>query len=134
MMVFGAIALALVILVLVITMMLRRQLREKYAVLWLIIGLAVLVLGLFPQALGWMTAVLGFQVPANLLFTLAIVLLLAVALHLSWELSQAEEEVRRLAEEAGIAREQIERLTERVDRLEGRLRATDGQPDDPARG
>lgn len=121
MMVVGAIALAVVILLVVITMLLRRQLREKYAVLWLVIGLAVLVLGLFPQALGWLTTVLGFQVPANLLFTLAIILLLAVALHLSWEQSHAEEEIRRLAEESGMAREELERLSGRVELLEARL-------------
>lgn len=118
MMVIGAIVLALVILLVVMTLLLRRQLREKYAVLWLVIGLAVLLLGVFPQALGWLTAALGFQVPANLLFTLAIVLLLAVALHLSWEQSRAEEEIRRLAEESGIAREQLERLSGRIERLE----------------
>ena len=41
------------------------------------------------------------QVPANLLFSLAIVLLLGVALHLSWELSQAEDEIRRVRRGGG---------------------------------
>ena len=34
-----------------IWMLLARKLREKYAVMWLVIGLAVLVLGIFPQLL-----------------------------------------------------------------------------------
>ncbi|MFP3607093.1 DUF2304 domain-containing protein, partial [Paraburkholderia sp. SIMBA_053] len=88
MMVTGAIGLAIVILGVVLALLLKRQLREKYAIIWLVIGLAVLLLGIFPQALLFITATLGFQVPANLLFTLAIFLLLAVSLHLSWELSQ----------------------------------------------
>jgi len=110
MMILGAILLAVILLIAVVTMLLRRQLREKYAVLWLIIGAAVLLLGVFPELLMWATASLGFQLPANLLFTLAILLLLGVALHLSWELSQAEEEVRRLAEEVAILREGVEGL------------------------
>jgi len=117
MIVFVGIALALVILVIVVWMLLTRTLREKYAVMWLIIGLAVLALGVFPQLLLWLTDTLGVQVPANLLFSLAIVLLLGVALHLSWELSQAEGEIRRLAEEAAISRAEIERLDARIDRL-----------------
>ena len=38
-----SISLALVVLVLVLWMLLTRRLREKYAVLWLIIALAVLI-------------------------------------------------------------------------------------------
>lgn len=118
MIVFFGIVLAVLILVIVVWMLLARRLREKYAAMWLVIGFAVLVLGLFPQLLLWLTGALGVQVPANLLFALAIVLLLGVALHLSWELSQAEDEIRRIAEEAAIARAEIERLDARVSRLE----------------
>ncbi|KQZ24491.1 DUF2304 domain-containing protein [Microbacterium sp. Root553] len=107
---FGALALGLIIVVSVTAMLLRRQLREKYAVLWLAIGLAALLLGIFPAALQWLTIVLGFQLPANLIFTLAIALLLAVSLHLSWELTRSEERLRRLAEEAAIARLAQDRL------------------------
>lgn len=121
MIVFFGIVLALVILVIVVWMLLTRKLREKYAVMWLVIGLAVLVLGLFPQLLLWLTRTLGVQVPTNLLFSLAIVLLLGVALHLSWELSQAESEIRRLAEEVAIARTEIDRLDTRLDDVERRV-------------
>lgn len=118
MVVLFGIALAIVILAFVLWMLLTRRLREKYAALWLVIGLAVLVLGLFPQLLLGLTHLLGVQVPANLLFAMAIVLLLGVALHLSWELSQAEDEVRRLAEEAAISRAEAADLVARVTALE----------------
>ncbi|MBN9178517.1 MAG: DUF2304 domain-containing protein [Microbacterium sp.] len=119
MIVFFGILLAILILVVVMWMLLTRRLREKYAVLWLVIGLAVLVLGLFPQLLLGITDLFGVQVPANLLFALAIVLLLGVALHLSWELSQAEDEIRRSAEEHAILRAKHEQLERRLDALEG---------------
>ena len=82
MIVVVGIALALFILVLVFWMLLTRRLREKYAVMWIVIALSVLLLGIFPQLLLWATALLGVQVPANLLFALAITLLLGVSLHL----------------------------------------------------
>ncbi|MGN6126007.1 MAG: DUF2304 domain-containing protein [Humibacter sp.] len=125
------IVLALVILGIVVWMLLARKLREKYAVMWLVIGLAVLILGIFPQLLLWLTASLGVEVPANLLFALAIVLLLGVTLHLSWELSQAEEEIRRTAEESAIARAEIEALMERVDVLERGRSGTAGESHTP---
>jgi hypothetical protein len=118
MIVILGVGLALLILAIVIWMLLTRALREKYAVMWLIIAVAVLLLGLFPQLLTTLTDLLGVQLPSNLLFALAIVLLLGVALHLSWELSQAENEIRRLAEEAALAGTAIEQLERRVAALE----------------
>lgn len=117
----GALALGLVIVVSVTVLLLRRQLREKYAVLWLTIGLAVLLLGVFPQALAWLTSTLGFQLPANLIFTMAIGLLLAVTLHLSWELTRSEERLRRLAEEAAISRLGQEQLRQDIADLRAAL-------------
>lgn len=118
MIVFVGIGLALLILVIVVWMLLTRKLREKYAVLWLIIALSVLIIGLFPGLLAGLTALLGVQLPSNLLFATAILLLLGVALHLSWELSQVEEETRRLAEETAILRAQLERLEKRVQTIQ----------------
>ncbi|MEI3846442.1 MULTISPECIES: DUF2304 domain-containing protein [unclassified Microbacterium] len=120
MIVLAGIVLAVLILFLVMWLLLTRRIREKYAVLWIVVALAVLILGLFPQLLLWLTAVLGVQIPANLLFAAAIVLLLGVTLHLSWELSQAEDENRRTAEEVAILRAQLEDLAARCDALDGR--------------
>ena len=119
---------AVVVLIVILSMLLRRTLREKYAVFWLIIGAIGLVLALVPSLLEWLAGALGVAVPANLLFALAIVLLVGVAVHLSWELSTAEDEVRRLAEEQAIARAEIEHLVGRVERLEA-LRAPSDTPE-----
>ncbi|WP_295774858.1 DUF2304 domain-containing protein [uncultured Microbacterium sp.] len=99
--VLGAV-LAVVLLVAVLWMLLTRRLREKYAVLYLILGLVLLVLGVFPVLLEKATALLGVQLPANLLFAAAIIVLLGIALHQSWELSLSEDEARRLAEDVAI--------------------------------
>lgn len=124
MIIAAGIIFAVLILVIVVWMLLARKLREKYAAMWLVIALAVLVLGIFPQLLLWLTGALGVQVPANLLFALAIVLLLGVALHHSWELSQAEDEIRRLAEEAALTRAELHAVNARVDDLMARLDAS----------
>lgn len=112
MIVFASIVLALLILGIVLWLLLTRKLREKYAVLWLVVGLAVLVVGVFPQLLLWLTAALGVELPANLLFAMAILLLLGVTLHLSWELSQAEDEIRRTAEEIALLRARVDALAD----------------------
>lgn len=114
----AGIVLAIIIIGFVLWMLLTKRLREKYAVLWLIIALAVLVAGIFPGLWEALTVALGVQLPSNLLFAAAILLLMGVALHLSWELSGSEEEIRRLAEESAILRAEVEGLRGRVDRWE----------------
>ena len=110
MIVIAGIVFALLVLVIIVSMLLRRQLREKYATLWLVIGIVLLILALFSGLLSWLASVLGVAVPSNLFFALSIVLLVGVALHLSWELSQAEDEVRRVAEDVAIVRADVEQL------------------------
>ncbi|MDF1704583.1 MAG: DUF2304 domain-containing protein [Aeromicrobium sp.] len=111
-----AVIFSVAILAFIVGLLLRRQLREKYAVLWLVIGFAILVLSIWPALLGHLAELAGVQVPSNLLFTLALALLLGVGLHLSWELSRAEEEIRRVAEEVAINRAELERLAAEVER------------------
>ncbi len=101
---------ALVVLTVIIILLLRRQLREKYAVLWLVIGFATLLLAIFPGYLVWLAEILGVQVASNLLFAMSLALLIGVTLHLSWELSTSEEEVRRVAEDVAILRAEVEAL------------------------
>lgn len=88
----------------------RRQLREKYAVLWLVIGMGILVLVVFPQLLFWAANLLDIIAPANLLFAATLALLLAVCLHLTWELSRSEDRIRRLSEEVAILKQVARRL------------------------
>lgn len=114
----AGIVLAVVIIGFVLWMLLTRRLREKYAVLWLVIALAVFIVGVFPGLWEALTMVLGVQLPSNLLFAAAILLLMGVALHLSWEISGTEDEIRRLAEESAIMRAQIEELSVRVERAQ----------------
>lgn len=79
-----------------------RKIKEKYAAFWLFIGAVILVLALFPQLLESMASLVGVEVGANLLFALAIILLLGVCLQLSLEVSRAEEQTRTLAEQVAI--------------------------------
>ncbi|UVJ38309.1 DUF2304 domain-containing protein [Arthrobacter sp. CJ23] len=106
----AAFLLALVIVAMVIEMLRRKKLREKYAALWLVVGIATLVLAAFPRLLNIVAEFVGVQLPSNLLFIMSILMLMGVCLHLSWEISVVEDETRTLAEEVAILRSQIEAL------------------------
>jgi hypothetical protein len=107
----AAFLLALAIVGLVVEMLRRKKLREKYAALWLIVGVATLILAAFPRLLNVVAEFVGVQLPSNLLFAMSILMLLGVCLHLSWEISVVEDETRTLAEEVAILRVQVEALS-----------------------
>jgi hypothetical protein len=106
---------------LVIGLVRQRKLREKYAVLWLFLGILTIILTGFPQILVWTSQQFGVVVPANLIFAMALVLLVGVTLHLSWELSTVEDETRTLAEETAILRATTEKMQSDIGELNRRL-------------
>lgn len=95
-------------LVLLYEMLRRRRLREKYAVFWATVAVFTIIVALFPATLSWAAQLVGVTVPANLLFFVASMLLLAVGIHHSYELGRLEERTRTLAEEVGLLRMDIE--------------------------
>lgn len=103
------------ILFFVFEMLRRQKLREKYAVLWIVIGIGTLLLSAFPSVLEKASGLLGIQVPANLLFIMTLVLLVGVCLHLSREQSQAEDEVRILCEEVALLRADLADVRHRLE-------------------
>ena len=105
---FAAVLGAATTVVIMVEMLRRRQLREKYAVLWLGLGVGLVVIALFPGLLIFAGRQLGFTAPSNLLFLVTGLVLLLISIHLSWEVSRLEDETRVLAEEIALLRLQVE--------------------------
>ncbi len=99
---------ALVTLTVITELLRRRQLREKYAILWLVVAIGVAVLAVFPSLLEDVSHRLGVAVPLNLLLFVAALVLLMVSVHLSWEVGRLEDKTRLLAEEIAILRDRVD--------------------------
>ena len=99
-----AIACSAVVVGLLYYLLRTRRIEEKYAGIWILVAIAVVVLGAFPGLLFWLATLVGVGLPVNLLFALAFVILLAVCIQLSSELSSLQGESRTLAEEIALLR------------------------------
>jgi hypothetical protein len=98
------------VLILTIELLRRRALREKYAVLWLLISLIGVTFTVFPGVLERVSSTLGFNLPSNLVFALAALVLLVVGMQLSLEVGRLEDRSQRLAEEIALLRHDLEVL------------------------
>lgn len=101
---------AAVTLVAIVDLLRRRQLREKYAVLWLVVSINVALVAVFPSVLTKLSELTGVKTPSNLLFFVAALVLLVVCVQLSYAISRLEDETRALAEELGILRLEMDPL------------------------
>lgn len=92
------------VLIALFEMLRRHRLREKYAVLWAVVALGVLALAIFPGLLSGAADLVGVELPVNLLFFVASLVLLMLTLQHSYELGRLEEKTRVLAEEIALLR------------------------------
>ena len=97
---------ALAVLAFIVELLRRRQLQEKYAILWLGVGILMVPLAFFPTLTDHLATALGIASGVSFVLFLGIVFLLLVCIHLSWEVSRVEEETRTLAEEVALMRAQ----------------------------
>jgi hypothetical protein len=84
------------------------QLRSKYALLWLVIGLMLLILAAVPGVLNTISEWLGVLYSPTLFLLLAVGFLFFVVVHYSWELSRLENRTRTLAEELALLRTRLD--------------------------
>ncbi len=98
---------AVAYLVFILMLVRRRQLREKYAVLWLGVGCVAIVLSLARRVLDSVAHSLGFGYGPSALFLFSTLFLMAVVAHLSWEVSRLEDKTRCLAEEIALLRPEL---------------------------
>jgi len=107
---------ASVLLILVILELIRgRRLKERYALLWLVTGVVLLVLSAWRDGLntvaGWL-GVTGY--PPAVLFAVATLFILLVLLHYSTVLSKLTDENVDLAQRVALLEERVGRLTART--------------------
>jgi hypothetical protein len=100
---------ALAVLAFMVELLRRRQLQEKYAVLWLAVSVLIVPLAFMPFLTDNLADLLGIASGVSLVLFLGIVFLLLVTVHLSWEVSRLEEETRTLAEDLALLRSELGR-------------------------
>jgi len=97
-----ATAMAVGLLIFIIETVRRRKLREEYAWLWVLVGIIVLVLALWPALLKRITDLLGIELPVNTVFFFGLMFIVFINLHFSVKISLLTNQVKRLAQELAI--------------------------------
>jgi hypothetical protein len=102
-----AIAGAAVLLVIILDLVRRRRLLERYALVWLFSGIALLGVSLWRGALRTIAEALGIAYAPNALFFVALVFILLLLLNFSLAVSRLTDQAKVLAQRLAILEERI---------------------------
>jgi len=107
---------AVLTLIWVVSATIKRKIREKESVIWIILAILLIVISLLPRFLDNVASVLGISYPPSLLFALGFVFVFLICFRLSQEISLSRHREKELAQRISI-------LIEKVNRLESLLSA-----------
>jgi hypothetical protein len=123
---------ALVLLSVVLEMVRRRRLLERYALLWLFSAVVILGLAVWRGALEQVAHAVGIYSPPNALFFVAMAFILVLLLHFSAAVSRLADQSKVLAQRQAILEEQLRDLQRQHGT--GQLHATTAERDEVEAG
>jgi hypothetical protein len=98
---------ALVVLFVVLELVRRRKLQERYSMLWIATALVLFVLAIWSSALQTLSTAVGIAYPPTALFVAAGGFFLLMLLHYSTVLSRLSEQNIRLAQQVALMEERL---------------------------
>ena len=104
-----------VLLLVVLELVRRRRLMERYALLWLLSAVVLLGLAAWRDGLKVISDAIGIVYPPNALFFVAFGFMLLLLLHFSSAVSRLSDQTKVLAQRAALLEERLRRLEDEAD-------------------
>jgi hypothetical protein len=95
------------LLLLILELVRRRRLLERYALLWLFSGVVLLALAVWRGALEKLAELVGIAYPPNALFFVAFAFVLMLLLHFSVAVSRLTDQTKVLAQRLALLEERV---------------------------
>jgi hypothetical protein len=108
-----AVLATLVLLLLVLELVRRRRLLERYALVWMAVTGLLIVLALWDGLLTSVASVIGISYPPSALFLIAFGFVILLLLHFSVAVSKLTDQSKVLAQQLALLDERVRRQEER---------------------
>jgi len=103
---------ALAFMLMILELIRRGRLQERFSVVWFVAGLGMLAGAIFPGLLGTVADLMGVRDTNVALFSIILLLLLGLALNFSVIMSRQAAQITRLAQERAIEKAREEAASE----------------------
>lgn len=99
---------SMVFLFIIIELVRKRKLQEKYSILWIFMSIILIVLSSTPKVINKLAKLLDIKNAPSFLFLFGLVYLIIYNLHITVVVSLQSEKITRLTQEIGLIKEKIE--------------------------
>ena len=101
------------ILLFILNLVRKKQLREQYALLWILAAIVLCLSSVFIQGLEKLSHLVGIYYPPAFLFLVAILMMLVLQFHFSTVISNLREQNKALIQDVGILASEVRALRQR---------------------
>jgi hypothetical protein len=112
----AVIAIAAIVALIVVELVRRRRMMERYALLWLAAAATLLVLAIWKGLLTTLSADVGIKTPANALFAVGFLFVVVLLLSISLVISRLSDQNKQLAQHVALLATRIDELERDRDR------------------
>jgi hypothetical protein len=106
------------LLLLILELVRRKRLMERYALLWLFSSLLLLVLSVWSGLLNTLASAFGVSYPPSALFAVAFGVVLVLLIHFSLAVSRLSDQNKVLAQRLGLLQQQVQEDRDRARRVD----------------
>ncbi|MCF7814783.1 MAG: DUF2304 domain-containing protein [Candidatus Cloacimonetes bacterium] len=93
----------------------RKKIREQYSILWLFFSVIFVVLSIWREGLDFFAKLVGIEYAPSALFLLLVLAIFLILIQFSIVISKLSEENKKLSQEMGIMKLEVEELKKRDD-------------------
>lgn len=92
----------------ILNLLSKNKVPVRYSLLWIIASILIFVVGVFPNFVGQLTGLIGFQTTSNLVTGIILTILLIITLILTIIVSGQKKKIKLLIQEVSIIKSKID--------------------------
>ena len=101
-------AFSLLSLIMILRSVYRNRMNIHYAMIWIIFGIVLIVISIFPRLISYLSRILGIYAPANTIFLVTIFFLYALSFYAYLRISKLNDQIQSLNYEIALLKKKIE--------------------------
>jgi hypothetical protein len=110
------VAVGLAMLLFILNLVRRKQLREQYSLLWIASAIVLVLCAIFIRGVDKLAHLVGIYYPPAFLFLVAILVVFVMQFHFSTVISNLREQNRSLTQDLGMLNAEVKDLRRALDR------------------
>lgn len=104
------------ILTLIIYLIRKKRLKEEYSLLWLFSSIVLLIMAVWRKGLEYLSSLIGIAYPPAALLLIFIIAIFLIMIQFSIVISRLSEKNKCIAQELGILKAELKKITDKQSR------------------